>query len=353
MANATYYLGANTPEGFASHYTALFHDRRIRNLVIIKGGPGCGKSTLMRHVAAAAKERGCDTEQILCSSDPDSLDGVIIPKAGLALVDGTAPHVVEPPLCGLGAWYLDLGKFYNGSVLEQNSTALLDAKEKNAACYPLCYLALRSAKAASDGLHKIAKTALPPDTLTETKARLLPRLLPQNADGGDVLHRFVSAITPKGLLCTALPCATVYPIRDSYGLSAPLLEGICADYAAAGHTVIRAYDPLSPNQLQAVQVPALDTAYVISSRLFPLAGQNAPWLDLDALVAQRLTYEQEQRLHALEQLRSSAVHEAVRYLTTAKRHHDALEDAYRPSVDFVGVAEIAESVVQTLHHLLS
>lgn len=89
----SYFLGANTPEGFCSHYNTLFDDDRIRELLILKGGPGCGKSTLMRRVSQAAQEKGFDVEQILCSSDPDSLDGVIIPQRGLALVDGTAPHV--------------------------------------------------------------------------------------------------------------------------------------------------------------------------------------------------------------------------------------------------------------------
>ena len=39
-----------------------------------------------------AEEAGLETEYILCSGDPDSLDAVILPTKGVAVVDGTAPQ---------------------------------------------------------------------------------------------------------------------------------------------------------------------------------------------------------------------------------------------------------------------
>ena len=54
----TYFLGANTPEGFRSEYASLQSDPRIRRLLIVKGGSGCGKSTLMKTLAARAEEYG-------------------------------------------------------------------------------------------------------------------------------------------------------------------------------------------------------------------------------------------------------------------------------------------------------
>ena len=43
-----------------------------------------------------AQETGLETEYILCSGDPDSLDAVVFPDKAAAIVDGTAPHVVVP-----------------------------------------------------------------------------------------------------------------------------------------------------------------------------------------------------------------------------------------------------------------
>ena len=92
MPNIRYFLGGNTPTGFYSLYHQLSEPERLRALYIIKGGPGSGKSTLMRRVERHAQAAGLETEQVLCSGDPDSLDAVMIPGLGAALVDGTAPQ---------------------------------------------------------------------------------------------------------------------------------------------------------------------------------------------------------------------------------------------------------------------
>ena len=92
MPNIQYFLGGNTPTGFYSLYHQLSDPARMRALYIIKGGPGSGKSTLMRRVERRARAAGLETEQVLCSGDPDSLDALILPQLRAALVDGTAPQ---------------------------------------------------------------------------------------------------------------------------------------------------------------------------------------------------------------------------------------------------------------------
>lgn len=87
-----FFLGANSPAGFYSLYDQLIDPAEAAGVYILKGGPGCGKSTLMRLVAAQAEERGLKVEYIPCSGDPDSLDAVIFPERKAAIVDGTAPH---------------------------------------------------------------------------------------------------------------------------------------------------------------------------------------------------------------------------------------------------------------------
>ena len=94
LPNIQYFLGANSPTGFYSLYDHLISPEEARAIYILKGGPGCGKSTLMRKIGAWAQEAGLETEYIICSGDPDSLDAVILPEKGVAIVDGTAPQEV-------------------------------------------------------------------------------------------------------------------------------------------------------------------------------------------------------------------------------------------------------------------
>lgn len=96
MPNIQYFLGANSPRGFYSLYDQLIPIETAKAVYILKGGAGCGKSTLMRQVAQTARQAGLSVEYILCSGDPASLDAVILPTLGVALVDGTAPHAAAP-----------------------------------------------------------------------------------------------------------------------------------------------------------------------------------------------------------------------------------------------------------------
>ena len=85
------FLGANSGGGFYSLYGQLLN-ARFDDLLIIKGGPGCGKSSFMRTVAEKFTEKEYKVIYVNCSGDPDSLDGVLLPELRVGLVDGTAPH---------------------------------------------------------------------------------------------------------------------------------------------------------------------------------------------------------------------------------------------------------------------
>ena len=52
MKQTHFFLGANSAEGFYGLYDQLL-DARLYDLIILKGTPGCGKSTFMRRAAAA------------------------------------------------------------------------------------------------------------------------------------------------------------------------------------------------------------------------------------------------------------------------------------------------------------
>ena len=94
-----FFLGATTPAGFKGYFEPLRREPGMQ-MYLIKSGPGCGKSTLMKRLARAAEQNGLLTQRIHCASDPDSLDGVILPGQHRAIVDATAPHVVEPDAPG-------------------------------------------------------------------------------------------------------------------------------------------------------------------------------------------------------------------------------------------------------------
>ena len=95
MKPVYFFLGANSGEGFYSLYDQMLNGR-FDDLLILKGGPGCGKSTFMRRMGEAMERAGERVVYINCSGDPDSLDGAIFLDRNTAVVDGTSPHGTAP-----------------------------------------------------------------------------------------------------------------------------------------------------------------------------------------------------------------------------------------------------------------
>lgn len=88
--------GGNTYKGFYSYYDYILKQEDAKKIMVLKGGPGVGKSSFMKKLGAAIVKKGYDIEYHHCSSDNNSIDGLVIPDIGVALMDGTAPHVVDP-----------------------------------------------------------------------------------------------------------------------------------------------------------------------------------------------------------------------------------------------------------------
>ena len=52
QSQVRFFLGANSPRGFVSLFSQLEHGEEAWRMFVMKGGPGSGKSTLMKKVAA-------------------------------------------------------------------------------------------------------------------------------------------------------------------------------------------------------------------------------------------------------------------------------------------------------------
>ena len=113
-----YFAALNSHRGFLSYFPSLFASY---NKYIIKGGPGCGKSTLMKKIATAAEANGLAVTRYYCSSDTDSLDAVVIDSLKIVILDGTPPHAIEPACPGAVDSIVNLTAFWNHQQLKQSA----------------------------------------------------------------------------------------------------------------------------------------------------------------------------------------------------------------------------------------
>lgn len=148
------FLAANTPNGFKSVFEPFLEGKTT---YIIKGGPGTGKSGLMKKIAAEAVRRGEFAELIHCSSDPESLDGVYIPSRNVAICDGTAPHTLDPKYPGAAGGIIDLGRFWDLRALTANRSGIVSLSEQISARYAEAYRYLGAGGLCGHGCKRVYK----------------------------------------------------------------------------------------------------------------------------------------------------------------------------------------------------
>lgn len=91
---AKYFLGESTPNGFSTPFAQQISAEGYFTC-ILKGGPGTGKSGLMRKIAEEFQKQE-DIDVYYCASDPDSLDAVVLHQSKFIIVDGTSPQESVP-----------------------------------------------------------------------------------------------------------------------------------------------------------------------------------------------------------------------------------------------------------------
>ena len=331
-----FFLGANSARGFYSLYDGFTNPAAGDFLWVIKGGPGCGKSTFMKRVGHASEEAGLTVEYIHCSGDPESLDGIYIKEAHLGYVDGTAPHAQECILPGAGGMYLDLGAFYKPEPLIRSRDRLLELNRAYKGRYKRAYGLLQAAEqvrptAAEETGEAVRRRA-------EAVGR---RYIPAGAGSGEK-QRFLSAISCRGRVClwesAEILCPRICTLDNELGLAGLFLEELRRYCRLQGQPVILCPDPLEPSRAEALLIPGAGLAFAAVERDRPWPGNVWRHLRLDAMAGGDAL----RRSRGAKRMYTQLMDLATEELTAAKALHDELEAVYNPHVDFAAQRELCE-----------
>lgn len=313
--NIHYFLGANSCRGFYSLYDS-FPPGEGTFLHIIKGSPGNGKSGFMRRLAAAAEEKGLDVEYVLCSGDPDSLDGIYIPALRQAWCDGTAPHITEPAAFAVDADYVNLGAFCHLPLSSSDGAQIQRLNRAYKGLYRQAY-ALLSAAAS-------VREAAPEESLPAWLAGHIGSILDHELRQVPVkpvpaLRRFFSAVSCQGSLHLNEEILKLCKLFYVFDTNAPAALALVVQEARArGAGLILSPEALDPTRLSAVLLPDCGLAFV--DRGWALPGQQHIQLQVSP------SRDSEQFVPLMNQ--------AIDRLRRAKALHDELEAVYKPYMDF-------------------
>ena len=346
-----YFLGANSRYGFRSLYGGFTEGERPERVWALKGGPGCGKSSFLRQVAGRMEEAGLEVEYILCSGDPDSLDGIRVPAAGAVLVDGTAPHVIEPPRPGAGGFYADLGSCYIPEELADAGPELDALKASYQAEYAGAYRYLSAAGTLGDELREAVRGA-EPGVIRRAEGIAAREFGRRALKPGRARLRFLDAVTCRGVMTlyesAQAACARIWALDRDLGLSAPMVETLRDRALEAGLDVVYCPDPLDPDRGAHLLVPALSLAFLSVGSRASLPVKPERRLRLDAHLPRESARAVKTRSREIRRLMGELTSAAVARLTEARRLHDELEMVYNPHVDFSAVYAMAEDTSERI-----
>lgn len=347
-----YFLGANTGVGYCSFFSHFLRQPG-RCVHILKGGPGCGKSTFLKKLGARAQSRGRDVVYLHCSGDPDSLDGVFLPETNTAYLDGTAPHICDPTVFGVTGDYLDLGTFCRTESLDTERICQL-----NADC-PLFYRRAYEYLAAAAALDARKQPGLLfPEDRAAVRRRAAGTALREfgavkkGGVPGHMEKRFLSAITCEGRRSFPQTLDTladrVYLLDNVCGLAEDYLRAIREHALRRGLQLIVCPDPLLPERTEAVLLPSLRLAFLATETEVHLSNAAIRHIRLDAVPDAARLRALRTQMRTDTRLQRQAMEAAVRQLQAAKLLHDELEAVYKPCMDFEALTAFTEQYFDTL-----
>lgn len=340
----SFFLGANSSRGFYSFYDDLVNLKDTEAVYILKGCPGCGKSSLMRKVASEAEENGFDVEYIHCSSDPASLDGIIIPQLSKAIVDGTAPHIVEPAFPLAVERYVDLGKFANIESISLSRSDIMETKEKHASYFKHIYRFTSCAGTIDNELFDIAISSAIIEKLQKKAQRIIAKEIPKAHKTAASKKRFLSSVSPDGYITLPIPSdLKTYVIEDSFGLGHFLLSPIQRASEERGYSCITCFNPLIPERLEHLFIPELNLAFISEERSKSIIGNYYKKVRIDSML--NISKEDKTHITSLRRAKADMLDLSCSLLREAKDTHDLLENLYNPYIDFDSIYSYANELI--------
>jgi len=345
-----YFAGANTKNGFVSFFFKIL-ENKYKKVYILKGSAGCGKSTFMKRVGERAARDGLNVEYIRCSADSRSYDGVLLPEREIAIIDGTAPHVMNMVYPSARDNIINLGEFWDETKVKKKRDEIIALTDKKSICYENAYRALSAAGSIRELRGNLISVALLEGKMKAFAGRICKKLI-KPATGTESI-RIQTAFNQNGIdsLSTFSEAGNVYLIRDRYDISHKLLEYINAYSERIGAERMLSIDPIDYNKLEAVYFPNEDILFINEKRFAQATekkdSDNKPintsrFIDKNAFSVIR------QKDRAAYKLYNALLDTAKQYFSEASRVHDKIESIYIRAMDFARLTDYTNKFIASL-----
>ncbi|MBQ8408786.1 MAG: hypothetical protein IJY39_07980 [Clostridia bacterium] len=342
-----YFAASNSSEGFRNYFPDVFGD--VDRLYVIKGGPGTGKSSFMKKCASEAIQKGHHVEYYYCSSDPSSLDGVLIEKEGkhIGILDGTAPHVWEPTHPGVKEEIVNLGQFWNSELLGEQKNEIFALSNKKSAAYKRAYDYLRSCgnlRAVTDSL---LRSATDMEKLRGAAERMVRSLdLPVGTlHTKPVILRAVAMTGKHRFDSFEVNADRIFWVGGFYGVGQVILDAVGEALRGKAVTVRLSYDPVDPRHLDGIFIEDNRTAFLLAEGDDYDSDDSGKTVNPKRFIRAERLRRVRGELRYATRLYQDCLDGALHALSEAKVYHFLLEDIYKNAMDFAALTEFTKRFV--------
>lgn len=350
-----FFLGSNSPKGFNSKFDQLFNYEDGSRCILIKGGPGTGKSTVLKKIAAALDAKGLSTELIYCTADADSLDAVTTEDMKFSAVDATLPHAAEAKYPGAYEEVFDLSRFWDKAVLKKNEKAIKELFNQNRELHTLARKYISAAAELLEDAAKLSLATISPEKVAASATRICKREFgKRNRRQGREKLRFLSAVTNRGVVMlentARLLCKKIYVLEDDYGAASRIFMNTVRKYALEnGLDIITCRCGIFPNEKnEHIFIPSLAIGFMTSNQRHRVKTEPYRIIHAKRFLTDENTKRIKLRLRFDIKTATVLINQAVEHMQDAKVVHDRLEAIYVSAMNFDLAEEASKNLISTI-----
>ncbi|MGN0620914.1 MAG: hypothetical protein ACI4I9_03510 [Porcipelethomonas sp.] len=350
MSIQTYFLGGVSPSGFRTKFLQQIKKPGYYTY-ILKGGPGTGKSTLMKKAAEALSEHRLSL--YYCSSDTRSLDAVVDEDLKTIIVDGTSPHVFEAIYPGAAQEVINLGEYWDSKQLLSHADAIRYCTDENGKYHRRTRCFIEAAAAVNSDIYSISEDCINRKKLDNYTQRLLKKLIPHSKEkkNGKTEFRQLSAFTADGYM--TMPVSgdfSVYFVKDDLLAGSDIfLRNLTDSFTAEGYSVrISEFNILHTPSFEHISVPELGLVFMTGSFFNRLDPGNSTVINFSRFYSKEKLSEKKQRISFDKKASLELASEASLSLRTALQIHDELEKHYISAIDFEKLSSMTEELIEKI-----
>lgn len=340
---STYFLGGSSVSGFQTKFHQVIHTPGYFTY-ILKGGPGTGKSTLMKKIARHFEQ--CDVDLYYCSSDISSLDAVVIHDFGAILVDGTAPHVFNADFPGIAQTLVDLGQYWDRSKLSDNEQEIRRCFFENARYHRRARSFISALSYVNGSMYDQAMVTADTEGVYRAAVSIADALPETGSSAGRCQYKQFAAITSEGYKTQPLPkdCHITAVKDDWYAAGFLLLEELKELLLQKGYDIIVSECILFPeNKTEHIFVPSEKILFSAVNGLNKLSLQ--PGVECSAFY--RSSAEMLELSHSM-QAALTLESEAAYSIRKALLLHDELESHYIDALCFEELDTVTQKIIDEI-----